>query len=87
MLSQKSARKKSKYTPNLQNMPTMGRDKMKEENTQGISEETTTKDTLIATERPSKTELLDLRAGIPRQRTLFSRQPTLFPTKTTNNRT
>jgi hypothetical protein len=36
---------------------------MKEEKTQGIDTETTTKDRLNTTETASKTELLDLRAG------------------------
>ena len=52
-----------------------------ETKTQGIKTETTTKDIPNTTKTTSKTELLDLRAGIPRQKSQFSTQTTYFHDK------
>ena len=46
---------------------------MKEEKTQGIDTEKTTKDRTNTNKKPIDTELLDLRAGIPKQKSQLSK--------------
>jgi len=53
-----------------------GEKRMKEENTQGIETETTTKDSYNTNKKTNETELLDLRAGLPKHGTRWARAQT-----------